>query len=373
MRKNSFLFLLPCSNTKEEGGTCVYNTTSSTLKYLSENIANKIYDGRRNCYNIIKTHQITRFGHRISDDDYNKHLIEGRDISIIALETEEASYLPAIQRYAGRIYSALGKERLQLANQTESHILIISGLYGILKPDELIQLYSLNVNDSPEIWRNWTRNDIITSALLEYIKKNNIMHLANLLSVRSYSQLINWDRLGKTDQLKIYHPFSTQFTGDTFHPVLGKYLRTFLQMKELELIKLFNEGVIREKSLVDLFIEPSLNPDNKDLLVESNEYTMLDQILRMEYNIRMIMEYHNVNRSDHTSEMIRDFYDKYGNKGLLRNLNKDFLYKRNNVVHELRDLSKEDWDVSLDTYLEFINWCDENIKPIDRFMLSPID
>jgi hypothetical protein len=373
MEKNSVLFLVTCSNTKEIGGINKYIPNTSIQNFLPIKLANSIYDCRKNSYNLIKTHQITRFGHRISEDDYNKHLFIGRDISFQDDESTDTLYLPAIQRYSGRIYSALGKDRYKLVNQSQSHLLIISGLYGVLNPDEMIQLYSLNVNDSPEVWKNWTRYDILTSALLEYIKNNNIKHLVNFLSVRSYSQLINWDRLSNEKNIYVYHPFSTQFTGDTFHPNLGKYLRFFLKCEENKIIKMLGEGMIKRRFLVDLYLEPSLVPMNENLLIESNEFSMIERILRMEFNIRLIMQYHEIKRSDRTSEMVWEFYNKYGNENLRKGLLRKFLDKRNEVVHELRILLPEEWKEAADTYFEFITFCDETIKPLNKFMLCPID
>ncbi len=256
MEKNSVLFLLPCSNTKEVGGSKEYSSDFSITKDLSFENANKLLIKRKLCFDIIKTHQIFRYNQNIGDDDFNKHLIEGTDISLESPGGEMAVYLPAIKRYTGRMYSALGKDRLHLSNQTESHIIIVSSLYGLLKPNELIQVYSLNVNESHDVFRNWAHDNFLTIALREYIEKNQIKYLINFLSVRSYSQMIDWDLLIENYDLKIYYPFSKQFAGDTFHPTLGKYLAYFLSKNERKLLPLL-------KSKGDLFqVVGSVIPKN---------------------------------------------------------------------------------------------------------------
>ena len=82
-------------------------------------------------------------------------------------------YLPAIDRYKGRFYS---EDLIQLykdkSKNSNLHILIISGLFGVLTLNDSIIDYHLGINRSP-LWTK-TNNSSIKKTVSTYIKKNDI-------------------------------------------------------------------------------------------------------------------------------------------------------------------------------------------------------
>jgi hypothetical protein len=76
----------------------------------------------------------------------------------------------ALDVYDGAFYQPIlqGLYRLKIAN-CNLHLLIVSGLYGIIKHDDYINDYHLEITDGPNIWAN-----NITNSIREYIKVNNI-------------------------------------------------------------------------------------------------------------------------------------------------------------------------------------------------------
>jgi hypothetical protein len=76
----------------------------------------------------------------------------------------------ALDVYDGVFYHPIlkGLYRLKIAN-CNLHLLIVSGLYGIIKHDDYINDYHLGITDGPNIWAN-----NITNSICEYIRVNNI-------------------------------------------------------------------------------------------------------------------------------------------------------------------------------------------------------
>lgn len=85
----------------------------------------------------------------------------------------QALTMPAIQRYNGKFYSDELKELYSEKNQNSNlHILIISGLYGVIEFRDSIIDYHLKITKNPF----WTlqNNTIIQNTICNYIKTNKI-------------------------------------------------------------------------------------------------------------------------------------------------------------------------------------------------------
>lgn len=126
---------------------------------------------------------------------------------------------PAIFAFDGDVYDGLEAETLtqpQLQFASES-LFILSGLYGILRPTDLMQAYRLELGIQWEthIFKNlyvyW--KDDVHSFLQTTIKKNKVTTIINLASVE-YFKLIDF----KNIETKIITP--------TFYEVSGSKMKT---------------------------------------------------------------------------------------------------------------------------------------------------
>jgi hypothetical protein len=107
---------------------------------------------------------------------------------------------PAILAFNGDVYEGLNAKNFdeQDFDFAQKHLRIISGLYGILKPLDLIQPYRLPMGtklQNPKgknLYQFW--NDIITQQLNKDIKKNNEKYLINLAS-NEYFKAIKPEKL----------------------------------------------------------------------------------------------------------------------------------------------------------------------------------
>ncbi len=104
----------------------------------------------------------------------------------------------AIFAYAGDVFNNIQSENLSedAVNFLQSHLLIISGLYGALKPLDAIKPYRLEmatklneINDLNKFWQ-----DEITNYINQTLEHHKHKYLLNLAS-QEYSSVINQDKL----------------------------------------------------------------------------------------------------------------------------------------------------------------------------------
>ena len=67
--------------------------------------------------------------------DYNRDLVKGAEFG----GRKDAAYMPALDRYEGRFFQALGDAGKAHCRSNDS-LLIVSGLYGLLRTSEPMQL-----------------------------------------------------------------------------------------------------------------------------------------------------------------------------------------------------------------------------------------
>ena len=72
-----------------------------------------------------------------------------------------------------------GKEKLL---RSQHHVLILSGLYGLVTPTEPIQLYSCPIEEGLKIQEIWKKHNSLTRILVEYIKINKIKRVFDFTS-----------------------------------------------------------------------------------------------------------------------------------------------------------------------------------------------
>lgn len=136
----------------------------------------------------------------------NRHLLYGPEFGGAI---NEERYLPAFKRYVGRCYQASAKdwEHFNGNDASRTHILIMSGLYGLIPPTEYIQNYDVHLTDVDlaagiSIQSYWKDRELMTQVLishLEWIEQNKgpVGTVFDLLSELSYQETINWALIDK--------------------------------------------------------------------------------------------------------------------------------------------------------------------------------
>lgn len=112
----------------------------------------------------------------------------------------EANAIPAAFLYKGDVYKGLNIEQFSSDDliYAQDHLRIISGLYGILRPLDLIQPYRLEMSTAlayenySDLYQFW--GDKITNALNDALMHDNPPVLVNLAS-NEYAQGVNWQKI----------------------------------------------------------------------------------------------------------------------------------------------------------------------------------
>jgi hypothetical protein len=146
----------------------------------------------------------------------------------------KAIYLPAWQRYRGRFFSKLEEESTEfwslIANRPVE-ILFVSGLYGLLLWDELIQDYDCHFADYTRgprrksvasIWKG-----ALTESLCELVRsyrgRDGGVVVYDLLSEMTYQKLFDWEKVAEAGA-RVYHRVFRNFAGPDVLPKLATIL-----------------------------------------------------------------------------------------------------------------------------------------------------
>ena len=157
----------------------------------------------------------------------------------------------AIYAFKGDVYDGLKAEAFKPDDiiYAQSHLRIISGLYGLLKPLDLIQPYRLEMGikltnqRGKDLYKYW--GDIITIKLNELLKNQDNNSLVNLASVE-YFKAINRNLL----QGNLVTPVFKERKNDGYKvvPIFAKRARGMMasyiiknRIRNTNDIKLFNE------------------------------------------------------------------------------------------------------------------------------------
>ncbi len=158
----------------------------------------------------------------------------------------------ALFAFKGDVYrsldaGSLGKDDLEFA---QGHLRIISGLYGILRPLDLIRPYRLEMgaafttSEGGSLYDYWTAT--ITKALNKELKKQNTAVLVNLAS-QEYFRAVDTDKLEGdviTPVFKEYRDDQYKVLGILAKKARGMMVRFIIRKRidDPQEIKLFNEG-----------------------------------------------------------------------------------------------------------------------------------
>jgi len=210
---SKILYIITCSNHKQKGGSAKYDKSNSLIDLLDNRTGSYLIELRKLVLAYIKDGSFSRAGRKLIDLPYNRGLIEGPDFG----GKLKGTYLEARKRYIGRLYREVSEETWV---NHKHHVLILSGLYGLLSPEEPIQLYSLHTKDNQTIFEIW-ENDL-TKILQKYIERFSISSVVDLTAENLYRKLINWNLIKKSSD--VFHAFGEQNVGPSLLESIGGFL-----------------------------------------------------------------------------------------------------------------------------------------------------
>jgi cytoplasmic iron level regulating protein YaaA (DUF328/UPF0246 family) len=279
MEKSRVLILIICSNTKKAGGVPNWDRDQSILARLPPASSNLLAQGRSRVLDWIKKTEVTRNRVRIADMAPNRGLVHGPDLGGTLVG---GLYRPAAERLSGRLFAKLEKEGTSLLTSTVHHVLILSGLYGIVMPQESIQDYQCHIEDSRFLHNSWTRDDLLTRVLLDYLKRHVITHVFDLTAQNSYRRLIAWTRVRFQCQA-VLHCFGSQSAGNASLIPLGFMAAQMLSMAESELLEMRpDDRFVTPYELLYLQPFPEPPPEGPQEVEEQRtKFNVADELDRM--------------------------------------------------------------------------------------------
>lgn len=224
---NSVLLLCSCSNRKQSGGESAYRAENSVVEALGERGLD-LLTARRQVLQHIRGEAKSIQGPALRDLPYNGKLVEGPDLG----GTAAGLYMSAMLHYRGRFYQELDPGEAGTMDSSPHRCLIVSALYGLVAPKELIQRYSCHTLDDKEIVRTWS-DRLLTSLLLHYVRVFDVRLIIDLLADASYRELFNWERI-RRGPVPILRAFGEQNAGPGLLPALGFLTRRVLISQSAE-------------------------------------------------------------------------------------------------------------------------------------------
>ena len=181
------LFIIICSNAKVTGGESysAADKTNSIFSHLSPRNAQRLSIARGRVLKLLQDHPDAHLGGvPVIELPLSQGLSVGPEFRAkVAISTNR--YLPAIERYDGRFYSCFdpdGKRCAEIISKSPHHVLIVSGLYGLVMPLEPIQSYSCHVGHHPDIAGTWQSLDLLTRLIADYIESHKIHTVIDLMA-----------------------------------------------------------------------------------------------------------------------------------------------------------------------------------------------
>jgi hypothetical protein len=228
--RSDILFIIICSNNKLFGGKpySAFEQSDGIADHVDLGLVPRLMNSRREVLGLIENNAEAHLGGiPIRDLPLSRGLTTGPDFDL-GSETASGQYMPAIQRYAGGFYLGLGRDRLIRVSTTKHHILIVSGLYGLVTPLELIQSYSCHVGHHDKIPEVWQRHDLISSLIGSYITRHKISTVLDLTADDDYRRLIAWEVVRYATRGRVLHAFSDMYAGKAALQSFGALLDTLL-------------------------------------------------------------------------------------------------------------------------------------------------
>jgi len=161
------LILIPCSSKKTKRGEMEYHKTGQNgiVSSLSKGNGERLLELRKQ---VALAFQYP----------------PGPDLGF---ETDTAlGFLEARRRYQGNLYRKITVDSWgKLEGTSESGLVIVSALYGLLNYDEPIRYYNRSMNEHivPKVLlKTWWKRNSLTNVLLDYIRQNKVEEIHDFLS-----------------------------------------------------------------------------------------------------------------------------------------------------------------------------------------------
>lgn len=265
---------------KEMGGRPEYDPRLSICHELSD-ISKRIVEVRQKIWSLLKKDEI-RWPNDKKELLINQKLLKAADFG--GGETG-ALFLPAIYRYTGDFYQALGDEGKQALLKSKHHFLIISACYGILKPTEQIQNYACQFGNPPnKSFNRWVKDKKdTTKILIEYLKKHKIERIFDFTqcAVPAYQKAIAWEYISQEyPEISVYHAH-TWLPYDRSLKVFGEFVsKRMLASPEEDLLKIELDREIDDTSfqkfLPDLDDHIDSMADPLELILDKDESDVVE-------------------------------------------------------------------------------------------------
>ncbi len=220
------LFITLGSLNQAEGGVRKYDEHDSILSRLPTDSKKRLLQTRAQAFKWLKEDRdATWQGVSIAQHEYNKGLVCGQDFGG---DDANALYRPALDRFAGRFFLALGPEGKDVAASSQHHTLLLCGLYGLSTFMEPVQRYNCPVETNLKNFSIWTEDNTLTDILIDYIKEHDIARVFDFAATESRRRLISWPAVHHELRGNVLHCFSTRAAGDDALIQFGQLMARFL-------------------------------------------------------------------------------------------------------------------------------------------------
>ena len=257
------VFLTTCSLNKAEGGVRNYDDTATITSLLSPDLKARLLDRRESVRQLVKSDQhLVWQGVPLSKLYFNAGLAKGPDFG----GGDAAAYLPAVQRYDGRFLQAVGHEGRKLLAESKYQTLFLSGLYGLVRSPEPIQLYSCPL--SHQVVERWASDGLLTDVLCDYLKPDERAKVFDLTAVDAYRRLIDWNRVRQC--VEVLHCFDAMGAGDNALIPFGKALSSDLLLRsEDDLVGMRAETMVGRIGFMSSVHPPSGYPSEVEAILSA--------------------------------------------------------------------------------------------------------
>ncbi|RPI28397.1 MAG: peroxide stress protein YaaA [Acidobacteria bacterium] len=283
-KASEVLMVIVCCNNKKSGGLPYGDSERSILSMLQPPLGAELIGARSRVFDWIAAGGQTCNGERMRDLPRNQGLVKGPDFGGTSTT---AGYLPASERYQGAFYSELGADGPELLSSGSAWVLILSGMYGLLRPAELIQDHLCHFNDHPMIRESWTRRDLLTRAVLDFIQAVGIRRVLDFTALHSYRYLLDWSWIGSRVSGGVFHLFGAATTGVELLIPLGSLAGTLLRSSPDQLVSL-KAGEFQETPADRIYLHAGGRvPDGLPPLLrdEVDLFESCDEVVRMARSI----------------------------------------------------------------------------------------